>query len=118
MANVGTFTDLGTTMLVVGVAGVNDNDIVIEVDDAQRFNEFAFSSAAGLMDVDVSLDGTSFQNAVAFEDKHSLAPATRVIITAAGLLYYLEGNFKVIRVRQNTATDATGSAMICGKKGR
>ena len=118
MANIGTFTDQGKSMLVVGVAGVSDNDVVMEVDAADRFNEFSFSSSTGVMEVDVSLDGANFQAIIALEDKHSVAPATRVIITVADLLYYVEGCFKTIRVRQASGTAVTAARMICGKIGR
>ncbi len=118
MANIGTFTDQGKSMLVVGVAGVSDNDVVMEIDAAERFNEFSFSSDLGVMEVDVSMDGTLFQPIIALENKHSTTPATRVIITVAKLLYYFEGCFKKIRVRQASATACVGARMICGKIGR
>ncbi len=116
MANVGTGQAQQNSLLIVGVAGVDDNDVVIELEDAARFDTFYFMSVAGLLDVDVSLDGTNFVVAIALTDEQSLAPATKVIITAAGLLYSFRGNFKTVRVRQNTATDAAGSVMICGKR--
>jgi hypothetical protein len=118
MPLVGTPNHRGTTLQVVGVAGVNDNDIVIEVDDVSRFNEFALSSSAGAMDVDVSLDGTNFITAIALEDKKSVAPGTRVVVTAAAGLYYFEGNFKAVRVRQNAATAVANAVLTAGQKGR
>jgi len=118
MALIGTPNARGTTLQVVGIAGVSDNDIVIELDDVQRFNSFSFQSAAGAMDVDVSLDGANFNLAVAFKDMASLTPATRVIATVADLLYQYDGNIKAIRIRQKGATAATGSILLCGQQGR
>ncbi len=118
MALIGTPNFRGTTMQVVGIAGILDNDIVIELDDVQRFNSFTFQSAAGAMSVDVSLDGSNFNLIIAFTDLHSLAPATTVIATVADLVYQFEGNFKAIRIRQEGATAATGSILICGQAGR
>ncbi len=118
MALIGTPHHRGTTLQVVGIAGVSDNDIVIELNDVQRFNSFTFQSAAGAMSLDVSIDGSNFNLNLAFTDLHSLAPATRVIATVADLLYQFEGNIKAIRIRQEGATAATGSILICGQKGR
>lgn len=118
MALIGVPNFRGTTIQVVGIAGVNDNDIVIELDDVQRFNSFSFQSAVGAMSVDVSLDGTNFNLNIAFTDLASLTPATKVIATVADLLYRFEADIKAIRIRQEGATAATGSILICGQAGR
>ena len=103
--------------LTGGFAG-GDDDVVLEISDAQRFNQFSLLSGAGAMDVDTLLDDTNVAVAIAMEDKHSVAPATRVVVTAALLWYTFEGNFKTVRVIQNGATPATGAVLICGQKGR
>lgn len=118
MALVGTPNHRGTTLWVTGIAGTGDNAIVIELDDVQRFNEFSLMSSDGAMDVDVSLDGTNFAPAIALEDKHSTTPGTRVVVTAADKLYYFEGNYKTVRVRQNGVTAVADAVLICGQKGR
>ena len=118
MANIGAFVDSGSAMQVIGITGVNDNDIVIEVTDAERFNEFAVTTLTGAVDVDVSLDGTNFITAIALEDKKSTNPQTRVVVTAAGGLYRFFGSVKVIRVRQAGATAAVSASLMCGKIGR
>ena len=118
MALIGVPNHRGTTLQVVGIAGVSDNDIVIELDDVQRFNSFTFQSAAGAMSLDVSIDGANFNLDMAFTDLHSLAPTTRVIATVADLLYLFQADIKAIRIRQEGATDATGSILICGQAGR
>ena len=71
---------------------------------------------AGAMDVDVSLDGTNFAVAIAMNDEASLTPATKVIVTAPGLLYSFRGNFAAVRIRQNGATDIANAALICGRR--
>lgn len=116
MANVGVHTASSAGLSIVAIAGVNDNDIIMELDDAESYDEFFFMTVLGAVDVDVSLDGTNFAAAVAFTDRQSTAPATKVIITAAGLLYSIKGQFKAIRVRQNTATDATDGSMTCRRR--
>ena len=118
MALVGTPNFAGPTMQVLGVDGVNDNDVVIELDNVERYNEFTLTTLLGSVDVDVSLDGTNFNAAIALEDLHSLTPATKVIATTAGLIYRFQGTFKAIRIQQDTATDATDPVLYCGQLGR
>ena len=118
MALVGVPNHRGTTLTLIGVAGVNDNDIVAELDDVSNFNQFMLSSSAGAMDVDVSLDGTNFTAGIALEDKSSTTPGTRVTATVAGGLYYFEGNYKAVRVRQVGATDVADAVLMCGQVGR
>lgn len=121
MALVGTPHHRGSTLQVVGIAGTGDNAIVIELDDVSRFDMFSLMSSNGAMDVDVSLDGTNFTlgtAALALEDKHSTTPGTRVVVTAADRVYYFEGNYKSVRVRQNGAVAVADAILICGKRGR
>ncbi len=117
MANVGTQSYHGPTHQIVGIAGVADNQVVIELENAERYNEFTLMSSAGAMDVDVSLDGINFAVAIAIEDLHSVAPATRVVVTAADLIYRLQGTFKTIRVRQ-AVTNVDDAVLLCGQLGR
>lgn len=116
MADVGIHTASGPGLSIIGVDGVNDNDIVMEVSDAEPYDEFFLGTLLGIVDVDVSLDGTNFIAAIALNDESSLTPATKVVVTAAAGLYSFRGNFKVVRVRQNTAVDATEPAMICRRR--
>lgn len=118
MALVGTPNHRGTTLTLTGIAGTGDNAIVAELDDVSRFNEFSLTSTGGVMDVDVSLDGTNFVAAIALEDKSATAPATRVVETAAAGLYYFEGNIKSVRVRQKGAGAVANAVLVCGQKGR
>ena len=116
MANVGTFSASSNGLAIVAIPGVDDNDVIMELVDAEPYDEFYLMTVAGIVDVDVSLDGTNFAPAIALTDEQSVAPATKVVVTVAGGLYSFRGNFKAVRVLQNTATDATGGSMICSKR--
>ena len=118
MANIGTPNFVGPTQQILGIAGVLDNDIVLEQENLERYNEFTLSSSAGAMDVDVSLDGTNFTAALALTDLESLAPATRVIVTVAAGIFQFTGTFKHIRIRQNGATAVANAVLYCGQAGR
>ena len=118
MANIGTFTAQSAGLAIVGIAGVNDDDVVIELVDAEQYDSFYFSSTAGLLEVDVSVDGTNFNSIIALTDEASTAPATKVIITVAALLYSFRGNFKAVRVRQASAVAVANAAMNCRRPAR
>lgn len=98
------------------IAGVNDNDILVQragdtntFDNAHSFTNFQIGGSAGAVDVEVSLDGTNFLATVlALQDEQSVAPTTRVVVTAAGRLYTFSGMYRKIRVRQNGAAAAVG----------
>jgi len=117
MANVGTPNYAGPTMQIIGIAGAADNQVVAELENAERYNEFTLMSSAGEMDVDVSLDGVNFAVAIAIEDLHSLTPATRVVVTAADLVYRFQGTFKTVRVRQET-NNVADAILYCSQNGR
>lgn len=109
---IGNITNNGRRQLSTGIAGVNDNDVVIETGDVSQFGRHILTNVAGAVDVDVSADGINFSAAVALEDLKSTAPATRVIVTVAAGMYLLLGNFKNIRVIQNGVTAATGAFLL------
>ena len=118
MANVGVINMKGETQEILGIAGVLDNDIVIELTSAERWNSFTFQTTTGVVDIDVSMGLEVFKPAIAFEDLHSLTPATRVIVSVAVKVYRFQGTFKTIRIRQNGATAAVGTVLICARTGR
>lgn len=118
MALIGTPNHRGSTLQVVGIAGTADNAIVIELDDVSRFDMFALQSSGGAMDVEASLDGTTFSTALALESKLSTTPGTRVLVTTAVGIFYFDGNYKALRVRQNGATAVAGAILMAGKRGR
>lgn len=108
----------GTTLLIEGEDAPGAAQPTIEVDDIQRFNEFALQSSAGAMDVLASLDGTTFSSVLALEDKQSTTPGTRVLATVAGDIFYFFGNFKALRIRQIGGTGIADSRLVAGKIGR
>jgi len=116
MAKVGTHAAQSNTLEIIGIAGVNDNDVVMEFDDAERYDTYYFMSTAGVMEVDVSLDGTNFATLIALTDEESTTPATKVLITVAGILYSFGGNYRAVRVRQASATAVANASMICGRR--
>lgn len=115
---VGTPNARGSTLQVAGIAGTGATSVVIEVDDVQRFNEFAIQSSAGLMDVLTSSDGVTFSGPLALEDKQSTAPATRVLVTAVAGIYYFFGNFKALRIRQSGGVAVADPILMCGQISR
>ena len=108
---------IGFATLVGDFDGADDS-VVIELENTERYNEFTLMSGAGAMDVDVSLDGTNFAAAIAMIDGESVAPATRVVVTAAGKMYRFEGTFKTVRVLQKGATEVGAAVLWCGQLGR
>lgn len=118
MANVGVYNAKSETMEILGIAGVIDNDVVIDFDTAERWNSFTLQTTTGVVDVDVSSGLDVFKPRIALEDLHSLTPATRVIVTVATKVYRFTGTFKRIRVIQNGATAAVGTVLICARSGR
>ncbi len=118
MANIGIFTAQSAGLAIVGIAGVDDNDVVMELVDAEQYESFYFTSQTGIMEVDVSVNGTDFNPIIALTDEASVAPATKVIITVAALLYSFRGNFKAVRVRQADATAVTDASMNCRRPAR
>lgn len=118
MANVGTINAKSETAEILGVAGTNTGDIVIDFDSAERWNSFTLQTTTGVVDVDVSAGLDVFKTVIALEDLHSLTPATRVIVTTATKIFRFTGTFKRIRVRQEGATAAVGTVLICARTGR
>ena len=119
MALVGIPNHRGSTLILEGIDGVGDNAIVAELDDIQRFDQFAVQCAAGAVDVEASLDGVTFSAPLALEDKHDASGATtRQLVTSGNDIFYFFGNYKALRVRQAGATAATGVVLMCGKTGR
>lgn len=101
-----------------GLPGTGPGDVLIEVYDLQRYNEFALQSRLGTMEVLASMDGTIFNVPIALEDKQSATPGTRVLVTAATGIYYFFGNFKAVRIIQAGATNVADSSLVAGKIGR
>ena len=117
MALVGVPNDRGTTLILLGDDGVNDDDVILELDDVQRFNEFYMVTTLGIFDVEVSYDGTNFY--VATMTDQSIVAAVEVLVSiAAHVMKLTLSSIKSIRVSQNGATDATDPRLMCGQVGR
>lgn len=114
MALVGTISRAGKLTEWLGIAGVSDNDIVIETNDVSHLDVFELSSTAGAMDVFVSHDGVNFTT-----DPMSLADlgatsVNPVLLTAPVRRYGFRAAVKLIRIRQNNTT-AVADAVLVGK---
>lgn len=90
--------------------GVNDNDVLFTAENLEPYDTHMIQASAGAVDVEVSLDGTTFTPAGTFAiiDTTQTASATRVVVTASTNLYMLpKGKYSAIRLVQNGATAAT-----------
>jgi len=116
MAQVGSPNSFGKRILWTGIAGVNDDDIVLETTDVSHLNTFTLMSTAGAMDVDISLDGVNFTTAsLSMADLGSTSTAP-VIVTAAGRLYGFRGNYKLVRVLQKGATAVANAVLLASRE--
>ena len=112
MAQVGTVEGMGQRVLWRGVAGTNDNDIVLETTDVSKYDTFTLMSTAGAMDITVSIDGSNFTTApLSIADLGAITTAP-VILTAANRLYGFRGIFRFIRIRQNGSTGVVNAALL------
>lgn len=109
---VGTVEGWGRRALYKGIAGVNDNDVVLETNDLSQYDKFVFMSTAGAWDILVSLDGTNYVTApVSMTDMGATATAP-VIVAAAARLYGLGAPIKTLKVLQNGATAVANFRMM------
>jgi len=108
---IGTVDANGSRQFTTGIAGVNDNDIVIQTEDVSIFNTHMLFSTAGAMDVEVSFDGTNYSSAALSLADLGAASTNPVLVTVAGRVYGFRGTYRKIRVRQNGAT-AVANAIL------
>jgi hypothetical protein len=110
MAQTGVVNNQGDRETYVGVAGVDDEDVVIETNDIGNYDTFLLKNGAGAVEVMVDLgDGV-------FVGPHSVADlgaidSDPVVVTAAGRAYGFRGNFHRIQVLQTGATAATDAVL-------
>lgn len=95
-------------------AGTNDNDVVIQTNDVQRYSAFMLMSTAGAMDVFVSLDGTNYATAPLSLMDVGAVILDPVVVTAANRIYGFRGVFKYLRVLQNGATAVVNATLLAG----
>lgn len=96
----------GYCIRYTGGIGVNDNDILLEI-DSRGADEVFLGSSAGAVDVFGSIDGTNFfATALALEDMTSTTPQTRVALTTAGKVARIVSSvgYAKLRFMQNGAT--------------
>lgn len=115
MALIGTPENSGNVLTFTGVAGVNDDDVVIETEDISMYDTFEISSTTGVMDVKVSHDGGS--TFVGPRSMSDLGATTLdpVVETVAGRPYAFRGKFLAIQISQKGATAVAGAVLVCGK---
>lgn len=108
----------GATLSIFGLPGTGPGDVLIEISDLQRFNEFALQSRLGTMEVLASLDGVTFSMPLALEKKDEANWDTYVLETTANIQYYFRGNFKAVRIVQAGASNVADSVLVAGRIGR
>ena len=116
MAKVGTESEQGRSLQIVGISGVNDNDVVIEAVGIERFTEFTIGSTAGVMDVEISLDDTNFLTAKLSLADLGATVTNPVLQTVANRVYRFRGIFKSIRISQKDAAAVANPVLLCGKE--
>jgi hypothetical protein len=94
--------------------GTNNNDVVIQTNDVQRYNAFILLTTAGAVDVLVSLDGTNYSTEPLSLIDFGATTQDPVIVTAAGRVYGFRGKFKYIRILQNGATAVASATLLAG----
>lgn len=95
----------------LGVAGVNDNDVIYTSPDVSGYNAHYIECTAGTVDVDVTFNGVNWIQAVAGVSLVTTTPGTRVVSAASGTAIEIRGKFRKIRVLQNgaVASNARGT---------
>lgn len=84
--------------------GTNDNDLMYELADASMFNGTYVECTAGVVDLEVSIDGTNYNAtppAVLLLDATAVGTYTATI--AAGKIGFFPHKVKGFRIRQNGA---------------
>lgn len=112
MALIGTVTEYGRYRQYNGIAGVDDNDIVIEATDVSRFDTFMLSNGAGAASVEVN-DGVQWLTAPLSIADLGATTNDPVLLTAAVRQYGFRGHWNAMRIRQEGATDLTGAVLKC-----
>lgn len=95
-----------------GVAGVNDEDVLIETTDISRFNTFLLSNGAGVAKVEVH-DGVQWLTSPLSIADLGATTLDPVLQTVALRQFGWRGYYHKIRVTQEGATACTGSVLRC-----
>lgn len=102
MPLIGTVTEHGRYREYHGIAGVNDEDIVIETTDVSRFDTFLLSNGAGAVKVLVD-DGKRLLTAPLSLADLGATTNDPVLLTASLRQYGFKGHYNKIQVRQEGA---------------
>lgn len=106
---------LGTHILYTGNCA-DDNDVLISTGDISSYDACSLMSTAGVVDVLVSLDGTTFSTAPLSLIDAGATDTNPVLVTVALRVYEIPIAFSKIKILQNGATDATAH-LWCKKYG-
>lgn len=115
MPLIGTVTEQGVYRQYVAIAGVSDNDVVIETTDVSRFDTFQLSGGVGAVDVFVH-DGVQWLTSPLSLADLGATTSDPVLVTAALQQYGFRGYYRAIRVQQAGAPAATGYVLRCAKR--
>ncbi len=112
MALIGVVTEHGRYREYAGIAGVNDEDIVIETVDVSRFDSFMLSCSAGACKVLIH-DGTTLLTAPLSIADLGATTNDPVLLTAPLRQYAFKGRYNNIQVRQEGATAVANAILKC-----
>lgn len=115
MPLIGTVAEQGIYRQYTAIAGVNNNDIVIETTDVSRFDTFELSGGAGAVDVFVN-DGIQWLTSPLSLADLGATTNDPVLLTAALQQYGFRGYYRAIRVQQAGVSAATGYILRCAKR--
>ncbi len=95
----------------IGTVGAADNAEIYNPTDVSMFNVHYIECTAGVIDIDVSIDGVNYIPAIAVRNLVSTTPTVLVVEAAVGVAVELRGKFERIRVLQKgaVASNARGS---------
>ncbi len=97
-----------------GVAGVNDEDLLIETTDISKYDTFLLSNGAGACKVLVN-DGLQELTAPLSIGDLGAVDLNPVLLTAALRQFGWRGKYFKIKILQEGATACTGSVLKCFK---
>jgi len=95
--------------------GANDEDLVVTAQNTVQFDHCMLMSATGTVDVEVTIDGTTWTTAALSLQDLGATSSDPVLITAALRMYAVNGRYLGIRLRQEGAAAAAAS-LLCWKK--
>jgi hypothetical protein len=104
----------GSSSTLYSGSGTANDEVVIQTNDVQRYNAFFLMSAAGAMDVFVSVDCTNYSTVALSLVDFGATDVNPVIVTVANRVYGFRGKFCKIRVLENGAAAVTSASLRAG----